>query len=108
VDVSSLDTPVLTVDLDAVERNVARLQDYCDQHGFACRPHIKTHKLPALAHLQVAAGAAGITCQKLGEAEVMAAAGIDDILLTFPLVGRPKAERAARLADRKSVCRERV
>jgi len=98
VDVSSFDTPVLTVDLDAVERNIRRLQDYCDAHGIACRPHIKTHKLPALAHMQVAAGAAGITCQKLGEAEVMAAAGIDDILLTFPLVGRPKAERAARLA----------
>jgi D-serine deaminase-like pyridoxal phosphate-dependent protein len=98
LEITSLDTPVATVDLDAVERNVARLQGYCDERGFAFRPHIKTHKLPALAHVQVGAGAVGITCQKLGEAEVMAAAGLDDILLTFPLVGRPKAERAARLA----------
>jgi D-serine deaminase-like pyridoxal phosphate-dependent protein len=98
VDISSLDTPVVTVDLDAVEGNIARLQHYCDDHGFACRPHIKTHKLPAIAHLQVGAGAVGITCQKLGEAEVMAAAGIDDILVTYPIVGQAKAERAARLA----------
>ena len=98
MDIESLDTPVATVDLDAVERNIARLQGYCDERGFAFRPHIKTHKLPAIAHLQIGAGAVGITCQKLGEAEVMAAAGLRDILLTFPLLGRFKAERAARLA----------
>ncbi len=91
-------TPVLTVDLDAVERNITRFQRYCDTHGFAFRPHIKTHKLPAIAHMQMRAGAVGITCQKLGEAEVMAAAGLDDILITFPLVGEQKAERLARLA----------
>src|SRR5919201_4152767 len=93
-----LDTPVATVDLDAVERNIRRVQDYCDAHGFACRPHIKTHKLPAIAHMQVAAGAVGITCQKLGEAEVMAAAGLRDILVSFPLVGSAKADRLASLA----------
>jgi D-serine deaminase-like pyridoxal phosphate-dependent protein len=93
-----LDTPVLTVDLDAVDRNLARMQAYCDEHGFALRPHIKTHKLPALAHAQVQAGAVGIACQKLGEAEVMAAAGLDDVLITFPLVGPAKAERFAALA----------
>jgi D-serine deaminase-like pyridoxal phosphate-dependent protein len=98
MELASLDTPVATVDLDAVERNVMRLQHYCDEHGFAFRPHIKTHKLPVLAHRQVAAGAVGITCQKLGEVEVMAAAGLDDILVTFPILGRQKAERAARLA----------
>ena len=64
------------------------------------RPHIKTHKLPELARLQVKAGAVGITCQKLGEAEVMADAGFDDILLSFPLVGAAKAERLAALAER--------
>lgn len=95
---AALDTPVATVDLDAVERNVARMQGYCDAHGLAFRPHIKTHKLPALAHLQVSAGAVGIACQKLGEAEVMQQAGIDDILVTFPLVGRAKAARFAALA----------
>jgi D-serine deaminase-like pyridoxal phosphate-dependent protein len=97
--VESLDTPCLTVDLDAVERNIARFQGYCDEHGLAFRPHIKTHKLPAIAHMQVRAGAVGITCQKLGEAEVMQAAGLRDILLTFPLVGAAKAERLAALAQ---------
>src|SRR5919198_3808005 len=92
------DTPVATVDLDAVERNIRRVQDYCDEHGFACRPHIKTHKVPAIAHLQIDAGAVGITCQKLGEAEVMVAAGLRDILVSFPLVGAAKADRLAALA----------
>ena len=97
---SDLETPVLTADLDAIERNVSRMQAYCDEHGVALRPHIKTHKLPELARLQLEAGAVGITCQKLGEAEVMADAGIEDILLSFPLVGEAKAERLAALAGR--------
>ena len=97
---SDLETPVLTADLDAIERNVSRMQAYCDEHGVALRPHIKTHKLPELARLQLEAGAVGITCQKLGEAEVMADAGIEDILLSFPLVGEAKAERLATLAGR--------
>ena len=103
MDVVSLDTPVATVDLDAVERNVARMQGYCDEHGLAFRPHIKTHKLPAIAHLQMRAGAVGITCQKLGEAEVMQQAGLRDILLSFPLVGTVKAERLAALAGEATV-----
>jgi D-serine deaminase-like pyridoxal phosphate-dependent protein len=103
VNVAELDTPVATVDLDAVERNISRFQGYCDEHGLAFRPHIKTHKLPAIAHMQVRAGAVGITCQKLGEAEVMEAAGLDDILLTFPLVGSAKAERLAALAGEARV-----
>src|SRR5207248_3574807 len=98
MEIGSLDTPVATVDLDAVERNIARMQGYCDEHGLAFRPHIKTHKLPAVAHLQTRAGAVGITCQKLGEAEVMQEAGLRDILLTFPLIGPGKAERLAALA----------
>src|SRR3954447_20433608 len=98
MDVRELDTPVATVDLDAVERNIARMQGYCDEHGLAFRPHIKTHKLPAVAHMQLAAGAVGITCQKIGEAEVMERAGIRNILLTFPILGAAKAERLAALA----------
>jgi len=98
VNVESLDTPVATVDLDAVERNIARLQGYCDEHGLAFRPHIKTHKLPAIAHMQLRAGAVGITCQKIGEAEVMERSGIRDILLTYPILGESKAERLAALA----------
>ena len=97
---SDLETPVLTADLDAIERNISRMQAYCDEHGVELRPHIKTHKLPELARRQLEAGAIGITCQKLGEAEVMADAGVEDILLSFPLVGSAKAERLAALAGR--------
>jgi D-serine deaminase-like pyridoxal phosphate-dependent protein len=97
---ADLETPVLTADLDAIERNISRMQAYCDEHGVELRPHIKTHKLPELARLQLEAGAVGITCQKLGEAEVMADAGVEDILLSFPLVGSAKAERLAALAGR--------
>ena len=103
MDVASLDTPVATIDLDAVERNIGRMQGYCVQHSLAFRPHIKTHKLPAIAHMQLRAGAVGITCQKLGEAEVMEAAGVRDILLTFPLVGTAKAERLAALAGEATI-----
>jgi 2-dehydro-3-deoxyphosphogluconate aldolase/(4S)-4-hydroxy-2-oxoglutarate aldolase len=77
------------------------MQAYCDEHGVALRPHIKTHKLPQLAQLQLDAGAVGITCQKLGEAEVMADAGVEDILLSFPLVGEGEG-RAARRARRSA------
>ena len=101
--IESLDTPVATVDLDAVERNIARMQGYCDEHGLAFRPHIKTHKLPAIAHMQMSAGAVGITCQKLGEAEVMEAAGLHNILLSFPLIGAAKVERLAALAREVTV-----
>lgn len=93
-----IETPAVAVDLDRVEHNIAKLQAYCDAHGMANRPHIKTHKLPLLAHKQVNAGAAGITVQTLGEAEVMAASGIDDILVTYNLIGEAKARRLARLA----------
>jgi D-serine deaminase-like pyridoxal phosphate-dependent protein len=98
-----LDTPVLTADLDAVERNIAGMQGYCTEHGLALRPHIKTHKVPEIARLQVDAGARGITCQKLGEAEVMADAGLDDVLISFPVVGAAKVERLAALARRITV-----
>ena len=98
--VGELPTPFLTVDLDAVDRNIARMQAYCDEHGLALRAHVKTHKLPQVAHFQLDAGAVGIACQKLGEAEVMADVGIEDILIPFPLVGSDKLERAVALARR--------
>jgi D-serine deaminase-like pyridoxal phosphate-dependent protein len=81
-------------------RNIGRLQEHLDGCGVANRPHIKTHKVPAIAHLQLEAGAIGITCQKLGEAEVMADAGIRDILITYNVIGRHKLERLVRLAKR--------
>jgi D-serine deaminase-like pyridoxal phosphate-dependent protein len=86
-------TPVAVIDMDRVERNIARIQAACDAAGVANRPHIKTHKSPMLAKLQIAAGAEGITCQKLGEAEVMADAGIDDILISYNLIGDEKMAR---------------
>jgi D-serine deaminase-like pyridoxal phosphate-dependent protein len=98
---SELDTPAVTVDLDIVEANIRRAQDVLDRAGVANRPHIKTHKIPALGRMQMEAGAIGITCQKLGEAEVFADAGVaDDILLTYNVIGAAKAERLAALVRR--------
>ena len=98
--IDALDTPSVLIDLDRVEANLASAQAYADDHGLRLRPHIKTHKIPELARQQMALGAVGITCQKLGEAEVMADAGIDDILLTFNLLGRAKLHRLVALARR--------
>jgi D-serine deaminase-like pyridoxal phosphate-dependent protein len=90
-------TPCAVIDMDKVERNIARVQKACEAAGLANRPHIKTHKSPLLAKMQVAAGAGGITCQKLGEAEVMAEAGIDDILISYNLIGDEKMARLGAL-----------
>ena len=98
--IPELDTPFVTIDLGRVERNIARMQDYCSDHGLRLRPHVKTHKIPSIAYLQIQAGAVGIACQKLGEAEVMADAGISDIMLCYPIIGGTKAWRLAALADR--------
>lgn len=94
-----VDTPAVLIDLDVVERNILRCQKRCDDLGLKLRPHIKTHKLPLLAHAQLAAGARGITVQKLGEAEVMAAAGISDIFISYNIVGVAKLLRLQQLAD---------
>lgn len=96
-------TPALVIDMDRVERNIARVQKICDAAGVANRPHIKTHKSPFLAQLQIKAGAKGITCQKLGEAEVMAEAGIDDILISYNLIGDEKIARLGALLAKTSV-----
>ena len=91
-------TPCAVIDMDKVERNIVRIQKACEAAGVANRPHIKTHKSPMIAKLQVAAGARGITCQKLGEAEIMAEeAGIDDILISYNLLGEEKMARLAAL-----------
>jgi D-serine deaminase-like pyridoxal phosphate-dependent protein len=98
--VEALDTPVAIVELDKLEANIGRFQRYLDEHGIANRPHIKTHKIPEIAHVQMRAGAIGITCQKIGEAEVMAQAGIRDIFLPYNIMGEAKLERLMRLARR--------
>src|SRR5256885_5209966 len=99
--VAELDTPAVVIDLDIVEANIRYAQDTLASHGLANRPHIKTHKIPALAKLQIEAGAIGITCQKLGEAEGMADAGVtDDILLTYNVLGASQTERPVALIPR--------
>lgn len=96
-----LETPSVLVDLDIAEANIDRFQAYCDSHGLGLRPHIKTHKLPVLARRQIAAGAIGITCQKVTEAEAMIAeGGIDDVLITYNILGTAKTDRLRRLAGK--------
>ncbi len=101
--VEELDTPIVTVELDIVAANIRKMQAYCDAHGIRFRPHIKTHKIPELGRLQVQAGARGITCQKLGEAEVFADAGFDDIFIPYNLIGPIKLKRLVALARRVRV-----
>lgn len=93
-------TPALVVDLDVVERNIARVQAMCDAKGILNRPHIKTHKSVLLAKMQRDAGASGITCQKIGEAEAFAEGGFDDIFITYNLLGEEKMERLAALMQK--------
>ena len=99
--VRELDTPAVTVDLDIMAANIRRVQAHLGGLGIANRPHIKTHKIPAIGRLQMAAGAVGITCQKVGEVEVFADAGVaDDVLLTYNVLGPAKGERLMALARR--------
>jgi D-serine deaminase-like pyridoxal phosphate-dependent protein len=96
-----LDTPEIVIDLDIVERNARRLQAALDERGIALRPHVKTHKSPALARLQLDAGARGITVGTLGEAEVFADEGFDDIFIAYPIwADGGKAARLRALHER--------
>jgi D-serine deaminase-like pyridoxal phosphate-dependent protein len=99
--VSALDTPCVTILLDRLESNIERVQRMVSASGKALRPHIKTHKIPAIGAMQIAAGAVGLTCQKLGEAEVFIEAGVtDDILITFNILGSAKTGRLVDLSER--------
>ena len=95
--ISEVSTPAAVIDLDILESNLRRNVDVCRASQVSYRPHIKTHKIPALAHKQVQAGAHGITCAKIGEAEVMARAGVKDIFIANCLVGWGKFERLVSL-----------
>ena len=97
--VDALDTPCLLIDLDKVERNLDAMARAFASTAVRLRPHGKTHKSPALARMQMQRGAVGICCAKLGEAEVMAAAGISDILVTTEIVGQSKIRRLLGLAS---------
>lgn len=101
--IADLETPCVLIDLDRVEANLKKAQAFADAAGLKLRPHIKTHKLPRFAKWQLELGAVGITVQKLGEAEVMADAGIDDILLTFNIIGAAKLARLKALHKRITI-----
>jgi D-serine deaminase-like pyridoxal phosphate-dependent protein len=98
-----LDTPVLLIELDTVERNVAEMAKVAADAGVRLRPHTKTHKSPEIAEIQRAAGASGITVAKLGEAEVMVDAGFDDVLVAYPIWGEAKLARLRALLERASI-----
>jgi D-serine deaminase-like pyridoxal phosphate-dependent protein len=95
-----LDTPSLLFDLDALEHNLREMAAVADAAGVALRPHTKTHKAPEVARMQIEAGAAGITVAKVGEAEVMGDAGLDDMLLAYPILGDAKLARLERVMER--------
>jgi D-serine deaminase-like pyridoxal phosphate-dependent protein len=98
-----VETPALLFDLDVIERNIAEMAAVANDAGVALRPHAKTHKSPLLARMQLDAGAEGITVAKLGEAEVMVEAGVDDLLIAYPLVGERKLHRLRALFDRARI-----
>lgn len=100
---SKADTPCVLVDLDIVERNLHSAQQLSEAMSLPLRPHIKTHKLPRLAKRQIELGARGVTCQKLGEAEVMADAGIDDIFISYNIIGSAKLKRLKALHERITI-----
>jgi D-serine deaminase-like pyridoxal phosphate-dependent protein len=103
VRIDDLDTPAVICDLDLLERNIAAMAARCRDLGIPLRSHTKSHKIPEIAHRQIASGAIGIACQKLGEAEVMVQAGIRDVLIPYNIVGRAKLERLTRLARRATI-----
>ena len=98
-----LDTPSLVLDLAAFERNVSKMAGFMAQRGANLRPHVKTHKCSEIAKRQIQAGARGLTCAKLGEAEAMADAGIRDLLIANQIVGKVKIQRLVELARRSDV-----
>jgi D-serine deaminase-like pyridoxal phosphate-dependent protein len=103
MNIQDLDTPAILIDFDTMDRNLRRMATYCAAHNLTLRPHTKTHKIPEIARLQMQYGAPGITVAKLGEAEVMADAGVNDVLIVYPLWGEMKWKRVAELAKRANV-----
>jgi D-serine deaminase-like pyridoxal phosphate-dependent protein len=101
--IAEIDTPALIVDLDALEHNLRKLADFAARSGVRLRPHAKTHKCPAIALKQIALGAVGQCCQKVGEAEALVAGGVRDVLVSNQVVGMHKLRRLAALARDASV-----
>lgn len=98
-----VDTPALLIDRKILKQNITSMQEYADRKGVNLRPHTKTHKMPKLAKMQMEAGAAGITVAKVGEAEVMAEAGIRDIFIANQIIGRSKVGRIRKLSESVSI-----
>jgi D-serine deaminase-like pyridoxal phosphate-dependent protein len=103
IQITSLDTPALVIDVDAMERNLNRAARYAQQHGLRLRPHTKTHKIPALGRRQIELGAAGLSVAKTTEGEVMLASGTPDLLIAYPVLGEAKLARLVRLARQTQV-----
>lgn len=97
---AALNTPVLVLELDKLDRNIAAMADQAKAHAVALRPHAKTHKSVDIAHRQIAAGAVGVCCAKIGEAEVLVDGGIAGVLITSPIAAPAAIDRLAALAKR--------
>ena len=108
--IETFGTPCAVVDLDILEKNIHRIQQICNSRKIRNRPHIKTHKSPKIAKMQINAGARGITCQKLGEAEVMVNAGIKDIIIATNILGAARSGRLAALQKKTNlkICADNV
>src|SRR5471032_885496 len=96
----SLNTPALVLDLDMLDRNIAEMANFAKANNVKLRPHAKTHKSVDIARRQIAAGALGVCCAKLGEAEALADGEVVALLITSPIVGEPAVERLVALAAR--------
>ena len=101
--VDEIDTPALVVDLDAFDHNVRRMAEFARSAGVRLRPHAKTHKCPSIALRQIAAGAVGQCCQKVGEAEALVRGGVRDVLVSNEVVGAQKLRRLAALATEATI-----
>ena len=101
--INELETPTLLVEHTVLEANVQRMANYCKQHEINLRVHVKSHKSPMIAYKQMDAGACGIVCQKVSEAEVFADTGFHDILIPYNIVGQEKRDRLMLLAERISI-----
>lgn len=103
IPLEEIDTPALVLDLDALEGNIARMAAAVKESGVRLRPHAKSHKCAEIARRQIAAGAVGVCCQKVSEAEALAQGGVADVLVTNEIVGKQKLARLARLAREAKV-----
>jgi D-serine deaminase-like pyridoxal phosphate-dependent protein len=99
----AIDSPALLIDIDELQANIAAMGALCAGSPQQLRPHAKTHKSSIIADMQITAGAVGICCAKISEAEALAGANINDVLITTPVVGAPKLDRLAALASRVRV-----